>query len=152
MVRKYEYRRNLPHLQRNDKPLFVSFCTYRRWELPPVARDAVFECCRDGAGRTIDLYAFVVMPDHVHLLFTPLRDENEDLYSLPEIMQAIKGASAHKVNRALSRKGQVWQEESFDHVTRSEESLDQKADYILMNPVRKGLVQRPEQYRWSYRK
>ena len=61
-------------------------------------------------------------------------------------MDALKGASAHMINRRLGRKGKVWQEESFDRVLRSSESLDEKIAYILNNPVRKGLVSRPEDY------
>ena len=94
-----------------------------------------------------------VMPDHAHVIFTPLVNLSEnEVYSLGEIMDAIKGASAHKVNRELKRTGRVWQEESFDHVLRSSESLDQKVDYVLNNPVRKGLVVAPSDYRWLWRK
>ncbi|MGA7292144.1 MAG: hypothetical protein WBW53_05840 [Terriglobales bacterium] len=67
-----------------------------------------------------------------------------------EILQAIKGASAHSLNRALGRSGPVWQEESFDHVLRSEESFAQKVEYIRQNPVRAGLVRRAEEYRWLW--
>ncbi len=48
------------------------------------------------------------MPDHVHLIFTPLY-AGDSLHSVAEIMQGIKGASAHKINRLLNRSGQVWQ-------------------------------------------
>lgn len=113
---KYRYRRRLPHLQKADCDLFVTFCTARR-VLPLEARDIVLEhCLREGgmlpfaddtakaagggaratptlratpAGATpacatparairkprIQLHAVVVMPDHVHLLLRPLRDE-----------------------------------------------------------------------------
>ena len=67
-------------------------------------------------------------------------------------MDAVKGASAHKINRALKRKGRVWQTESFDHVLRSSESLDAKIAYILNNPVRDGLVNLPADYPWIWRR
>lgn len=92
------------------------------------------------------------MPDHVHLLFVPLRDGSGESYSLAEILDSLKSASAHKVNKVLDRRGTVWQEEYFDHVLRSSESLNAKAEYVWQNPVRKGLSASPEQYRWSYRK
>ena len=76
--------------------------------------------------------------------------ENQETRSLAEIMDALKGASAHMINRRLGRKGKVWQEESFDRVLRSSESLDEKIAYILNNPVRKGLVSRPEDYPWLW--
>jgi hypothetical protein len=59
-------------------------------------------------------------------------------------------ATRHSLNRALRRSGPVWQEESFDHVLRSDESFDQKVEYIRQNPVRRGLVTRPEDYRWLW--
>ena len=91
------------------------------------------------------------MPDHVHLIFTPLVNEAAcEVYSLSEIMDAIKGASAHKINRQLGRTGKVWQTESFDRVLRSSEKLDEKIQYILDNPVRKGLVSAWPQYRWLW--
>jgi len=91
------------------------------------------------------------MPDHVHLIFTPLIDcEAMEVYSLARIMDAIKGASAHRINKALGRKGRVWQAESFDHVLRSSESLDAKIQYLLENPVRRGLVREWAGYPWLW--
>ena len=91
------------------------------------------------------------MPDHVHLAFTPFIDrERAEVYTLAEIMDAIKGASSHLVNRALGRKGRVWQTESFDRVLRASENLDLKMRYILENPVREGLVKRYEDYPWLW--
>ena len=52
-----------------------------------------------------------------------------------------------------NRFGVDWQRDFFDHRIRHDESLDAKADYIRMNPVRKGLCERPEDWEhvWSYR-
>jgi len=65
-------------------------------------------------------------------------------------MQGIKSASAHQINRALNRVGQIWQHESFDHVLRREESIEAKVQYICENPVRAGLVKSPEEYPWLW--
>ena len=46
--------------------------------------------------------------------------------------------------------GRIWQTESFDHVLRSSESLDEKLAYVLNNPVRRGLVLQPEDYAWHW--
>jgi len=91
------------------------------------------------------------MPDHVHLLLSPLSDSQGRPYALSEILKGIKGTSAIAVNKALGRKGKVWQSESFDHILRSEESLADKGDYLLNNPVRKGLAANPEEYPWLWR-
>ena len=91
------------------------------------------------------------MPDHVHLIFTPLTNRLAlEVYSLAEIMDAIKGASAHKINHRLARRGKVWQTESFDRVLRSSEGLDAKIAYVLENPIRGGLVSTWEDYPWTW--
>ena len=133
-------------------------CTGGRLALPEAARDLVLEhCLREGgiqplAGEAaratrVHLYAVVVMPDHVHLLFLPLRDEDGWQFPLVDILQCLKGTTAHRINRLLHTSGPVWEEESFDHVLRSDESLKEKCEYIRQNPVKAGLVQKPEDYR-----
>ena len=91
------------------------------------------------------------MPDHVHLVFTPLRDAQGGTFGLAEIMNGIKGASAHGVNKLLQRRGHVWQNESFDHILRSDEGIEAKVDYICQNPVREGLVASESDYPWLWR-
>ena len=91
------------------------------------------------------------MPDHVHMIFTPLTDNDGNPFGLAEIMSGIKGASAHSINKALLRRGRVWQDESFDHILRSEESIHSKVQYICENPVRHGLVQDIDDYPWLWR-
>lgn len=91
------------------------------------------------------------MPDHVHLALNPLADSKGPI-CIPRIMQAIKGTSAHRINRELGHKGPVWQQESFDRALRCEEQLDNKLDYMLENPVRAGLLLNPLDYRWLWRK
>ena len=90
------------------------------------------------------------MPEHVHLLFRPLRDQDGWPIPLHKILRSIKGISARDINKALGTSGAVWQDESFDHVIRSDEGLISKADYIRMNPVRRGLVHTPEEYKWLW--
>ncbi len=93
------------------------------------------------------------MPDHVHMIFTPqVNFGASEIYSLAEIMDAVKGASAHKINKALRRTGRVWQTESFDRALRSSETLDAKVAYVLDNPVRHNLVCTWSDYPWIWRK
>ncbi|MBZ5573145.1 MAG: hypothetical protein LAO09_14840 [Acidobacteriia bacterium] len=72
------------------------------------------------------------------------------MFCLADILKGIKGASARNVNRLLGCSGAVWQEESFDHVVRSDGSLEQKIEYIRQNPVRRGLVKTPDEYQWLW--
>jgi REP element-mobilizing transposase RayT len=128
--------------------LFITFSTCQRWQLPPEARMPVLCHCLHDHLRKVFVCAAVVMPDHVHLILLPLRDSDGTTFSLAEILGGIKGASAHAVNRLLRRRGQVWQDESFDHVVRRGEALDELHDYVRLNPVRRGLVARAEDYPW----
>jgi REP element-mobilizing transposase RayT len=101
------YKRNLPHLQRRNATVFVTFATRRRWVLPEsVRRDVLGHCIYDHRVKVI-MHAAVVMPDHVHLLFSPLAGQDGEPHTLAEIMSSIKGASAHTVNRKLARRGNV---------------------------------------------
>jgi len=98
----------------------------------------------------IRLHAVVVMPDHVHVLLTPLRDHAGWPFPLVNILQCCKSATAHRINGLLGVAGPVWEEESFDHVLRSDESLREKCEYIRQNAVEAGLVARAEDYPWFW--
>jgi len=89
------------------------------------------------------LHAFVVMPNHVHLLITPT-------VPLPRITNGLKGVTARDANAILHRAGQhFWQDESFDHWVRSPSQFDRIRAYIESNPVSAGLTTRPEAWPWS---
>jgi len=89
------------------------------------------------------LRAYVIMPNHVHLLIDPYS-------SVARITRGIKGVSARHGNRILGRVGQAfWQDESFDHWVRTEEELGKIRFYIELNPVRAGLTRHPEEWPWS---
>jgi putative transposase len=120
---KYHYRRRLPHLQKADAAVFVTFCTSGRLVLQERARDLVLEYCLregglqplagEGARATpkprIYLYAVVVMPDHVHILLSSLRDKSGWPFALVDILQCLKGATAHRINKLLDNSGLVWE-------------------------------------------
>ncbi|MBM4276222.1 MAG: transposase [Deltaproteobacteria bacterium] len=136
------YKRNLPHYQVEGRPIFITFNTYQRWELPESIRHLVIKHCLYDHGKKILLHGIVVMSDHVHMILTPLNDKEGRPFGLAEIMNGIKGASAHSINKALGRKGHVWQDESFDHILRSDVSIMSKVEYICENPVRKGMTKK----------
>jgi hypothetical protein len=84
------YRRNLPHLQTDFKPHFITFVTKFRWALPDWARDIALSRCHDHR-RQYELYVAVVMPDHVHMILTPLTDQRgRQTFSLIDIMRGIR--------------------------------------------------------------
>lgn len=145
------YKRNLPHLQRRHSTLFVTFSTRAHLMLPDDVRAPILGHCLHDHGARLQMHAAVVMPDHVHLLFTPMSDQHGEPFPLAGIMGGIKGASAHAVNRLLGRRGRLWEAESFDRIVRSSEKLREKAEYICANPVRAGLAANPDEWPWLWR-
>ncbi len=143
------YRRNLPHLEKPGGTYFVTFKTLNDFILPPKAKDLVLKHCLHGHGTQYQLHATVVMSNHVHLLFTPMQD-GEEYIRLAMIMNGIKGASSHSVNKLLQRKGNLWRDESFDHLIRIPGEFDETMLYIQMNAIQTG-VRRPEDYPWYWR-
>jgi REP element-mobilizing transposase RayT len=109
----------------------------------PVAR-VVVQAIHDGAEqlKRYDLHAFVVMPNHVHLLVTP-HVENA------RWLGPLKGFTGARANRILHREGPLWQDESYDHLVRTAEEFWKIVAYIEHNPVAAGLVNVAEEYPWS---
>jgi REP element-mobilizing transposase RayT len=139
-------------MQRDSTPIFVTFNTKLRRTLPNWARDIVLRSCLHDHDKCYRLRVAVVMPDHVHLVLTPLVDQvKQEIISLVTILQAIKSASSHFINKRSGSNQAIWQEESFDRIVRSSESLDAKIAYIMENPVRKGLVDDWRDYPWIWR-
>ncbi|MDI1253478.1 MAG: transposase [Thermomonas sp.] len=86
----------------------------------------------EGSSRT---HAWVVMPNHVHWLFTLGTSD------LSTCVRRFKSRSARAFNSARLKVGPVWQAGFFDHRLRGEDDLRAQARYIIANPVRAGLVE-----------
>ena len=151
MESRHAYRRHLPHYQSDFRTYLVTICSSKRRLLVEQARNLALAHIVFDHSQRIWLHAAVVMPDHVHLLLTPMTAPNGWSFPLATILQGIKGASARSINLALGTEGPVWQHESFDHELRHDESVRQKAEYIAQNPVRKGLCATSDEYPWLWR-
>ena len=90
------------------------------------------------------LHAFVVMPDHVHLLLTPARD-----ITIERCVQLIKGAYSHELGSLIGRNSEVWQRGFTDHRTRDGNDFAHHRNYIHQNPVVAKLVANPSEYRYG---
>ena len=111
----------------------------RRPEIAEVVRDSILYC----AGVDYELDAWVVMPNHVHMLVAPRTE-------VSRFLRPLKGYSARDANEILKQHGQAfWQDESYDHLVRSAQEFCKIQKYILINPVKAGLVQNIDDYRWS---
>jgi REP element-mobilizing transposase RayT len=95
-------------------------------------------------GTRYRLHAWVIMPNHVHVLFTPVEGE-----SLSAIVHSWKSYTAKEANRLLGRQGQFWEEDYFDRFIRNEEHFAAVAAYIESNPVKAGLCGCNEEWRYS---
>ena len=108
----------------------------------PAIAQVLADRIRQGADHDYELHAWVVMPNHAHLLITPRID-------MPTLLRRLKGASAREANRLLGQTGQpFWQDESYDHRVRDREQFHRIENYILQNPVRAGLARSAEEYPW----
>jgi len=122
------------------------------------------------------LMAYCVMPNHVHVLFQPvdvatggsavdsakgdtttgeppvatmlIGEQGDEHSPLARIMHNLKSYTAHEANKLLKRTGTFWQAESYDHWVRDDDELERIVDYIRANPVKAGLVERPEHWFW----
>jgi putative transposase len=151
MLDRGDYRRHLPHYQNANKDYFITFVTLGWWILPPPARDIAINEIVALHNKMAFIYVAVVMPDHVHIVMKPLWDSFGFTYPLPTMLKTVKGRSARFINHAIRRHGRVWLDESFDHELRSDESLDEKIEYVLQNPVRKKISRTPDEYPWIWR-
>lgn len=92
----------------------------------------------------VTIHAFVVMPDHLHLLLTIAKGSE-----LPKVIGQLKRAIAAEINRREGAKGKRWQAGYYEHHLRPNEPLKATAAYIEANPVRAGLAETPETYPFS---
>jgi putative transposase len=165
------HRRRLPHWIPNDSIVFVtwrlagsppppkpeffrpaadtgsarSFRTGPNWLSLPEVADIVAEAIRYGASRDgfYELYAWAILPTHVHIVCKPG-------IAMTEIMRWLKSRTARRANRILNRTGQsFWQDESFDRWIRSPAELRWLIAYVENNPVDAGLAKSPQEWRWS---
>ena len=142
----------------------LTFSTYRsvqllhRDDIAPIVLDAVR---RAGERLDVTMLAFVIMPNHVHLLVRPMGDEPT---LMKDYLATIKRPAAHRIRRILqaiapemeaklnkSRTGfRLWQHGGgYDRNITSQPAVRASIEYIHNNPVRAGLCAGPEEWAWS---
>ncbi|HTC47843.1 MAG TPA: transposase [Candidatus Aquilonibacter sp.] len=89
------------------------------------------------------LHAFVVMPEHIHLLLTPALD-----ITIERAIQLIKGAYLHELGTIIGRNSEIWQRGFADHRIRNPQDFACHRNYIHQNPVESGIVTDPSEYRY----
>jgi len=119
-------------------------------ELATVVTDSFYHF----AGQRFDLLAYVIMPSHLHWVFTPRQEWVESLSDdrspRERIMYSLKRFTATECNRQLQQTGSsFWQDESHDHCVADEDELERIIYYVKQNPVKAGLVTAPELWPFS---
>ncbi|PYV39971.1 MAG: hypothetical protein DMG06_21675 [Acidobacteria bacterium] len=90
------------------------------------------------------LFGYVLMPDHWHALIWP-----RSPVTISDVLQNVKRVSSFKVNRLRQTRGSRWQHQFWDRFVRHAKEFRERLEYMHMNPVRKGLVEKPAKWRWS---
>ncbi|MCB0101021.1 MAG: hypothetical protein H6635_10790 [Anaerolineales bacterium] len=104
-----------------------------------------------------NLHAYCIMLNHCHLLIdqqgiprpkTPINGKHYT--SLSHAMHLLKGRTGYACAKLLGRKGAFWQHESYDHVVRDEKEFIRILDYIANNPVKAGVVEKWQDWTYTY--
>ena len=137
------YRRKLPHWRLEESVYFLTWRLHRgQPELSPSERSAIVSALRYFNGQRYELFAFVVMPDHVHVLMKPHG------FSLQNIVHSWKSFSANRLQREFGREKRIWQEEYYDRIMRDEAEFLEKANYIFNNPAK--VWSESDEYPWVW--
>jgi REP element-mobilizing transposase RayT len=138
--------RRLPRIDLLNATYFATVTTAqrKRWFSDPACAEALCQLICAERGRAYLLHAFVVMPDHYHLLITLLDD-----HRLPSVVGRINSLAARRVNALVGRRGPIWSRRFYDHVVRNHEDLRECLGYIHDNPRASGLVPAAPDYLYS---
>jgi REP element-mobilizing transposase RayT len=138
------YRVSLP-----NRTYFITACSHQRQRLfeTDAVADLIFTALHalEARHHVATLIASVVMPDHVHAVFTL-----HPPASLATALKLFRGAAAQGVNRSLDRTGPVWQRGYFDHLLRANEPLEPLLHYLWRNPSRPGRHFRCRREIWTW--
>lgn len=130
-----------------DRIFFVTSVTWGRRSLFQSERaarlllDTLFIYRERGIFQ---LYEFVIMPDHIHLLLAPKAG-----VALERAMQFIKGGFSHRFLKETGSRMEIWQRSFTNHRIRDLADFEKHRTYIHLNPVRAGLVEFPKGYPYS---
>ena len=132
------------HSTNNAQIYFVTSDTWERRALFNVDSWArlFFKTLLSHRGDAYLLHEFILMPDHFHLLTTPL-------IALERAVQLIKVGFSFRAKKELGSNMEIWRRGFADHRIRDFEDYDKHRHYIYLNPVKKQLCSSPAEYRYS---
>lgn len=119
----------------------------KKGELAQIVEDSIFFF----EQKEYDLYAFTIMPNHVHLVFKHIEGDTNDVdFPVTSVIGRLKSFTANECNKKLKRSGTFWQDESYDHVIRDNDELERIIKYVLHNPVKTGLADNWKEWEFTY--
>lgn len=130
-----------------DRPIHVTICTENKENFfnsdvsSRIVIDQLLKTARDLRFRIL---CYCLMPDHIHVIVSP----GESTLPLSKFLNIFKGRST-RVLKQKENSRKIWQRSAFDHVVRREENLKVVIEYIMNNPVRKGIVEKADEYPYS---
>jgi REP-associated tyrosine transposase len=154
----------LKHYDHDGRARFVTFCTHKRIPIltnnrfRKIILDSIQYICKT---HQLSLLGYVIMPEHVHLVIIP-----PEKIKLGPMIGEIKRISSIKIHDIMIEtnskfkdtmitkrdnimKFTLWQRRCYDHNCRNDKSVWEMVNYCHNNPVKRGLVSRPEDWRWS---
>jgi putative transposase len=137
---------NVHRLRTSDRIFFITSnlgLAERTFEEPeyPIILDTIAKS-RERLGFL--LCGYVLMPDHWHGLIWP-----QYPVTISDVLQDIKRVSSLRINQRRRTRGSLWQHQFWDRFVRHAKEFAERLHYMHLNPVRQGLVEKPEQWRCS---
>ncbi len=133
--------------ERVDK--YLDLGAGRRWLVMPDIAALVVSALKFMDGQRYALHAWCVMPNHVHVVVTPVRKFENAKGQLGSILHSWKSYTAKEANRILRRTGEFWCREYYDHLIRDGEEHSFYIGYTLNNPVKAGFCKAWDEWPWS---
>ena len=130
-----------------DRPIHATICTDDKesiFDSEANAKTVINELLKTGRELGFQILCYCLMPDHLHIVLSP----GDSALPLSKFLNVFKGRTS-KVFREREGWNKLWQRSAYDHIIRTDEDLKGIIEYIRNNPVRKGFVEKADDYPYS---
>jgi len=151
------YKLDKKHFGRFDEWLNRCVEESPRWLADERVAEIVADEIQRPSGERYMLITYCIMSNHCHLVvdtgesaFKPAHEGVTAPYPLTDTLKLLKGRTARYCNQVLGRNGKFWHPESYDHVVRDQKEYDRIVWYVINNPVKAGLVENWEDWKFTW--
>ncbi|MCF7919240.1 MAG: transposase [Candidatus Cloacimonetes bacterium] len=141
----YEHRKAKQDFFLDFDKILANLSDSPKWLAIEKVRETVKEALHYNENKRYLLYAYCLMPNHIHILLQPISGN-----SLSKIMHSLKSYTAHQLKQIISYDKYFWQSENYDHLIRNNDDLINSTNYIINNPVKAGLVESWQDWKGTY--